>query len=125
MPFERKPGISAEGAAGVLDRRIRQIGCECSAMDIQKRSESSVSHRAAEPVAPRRGARALQDLLLGGGPPLTTRELARMIGMSSTFIRGEIRSGHLRAVPLGRGRKRVFRIPFREARRYVRELGLI
>jgi len=95
-------------------------------MDIQKRSESTnASQRVVEPSPGRRGARALQDLALAGGPPLTTRELARMIGMSSTFIRGEIRSGHLRAVPIGRGRKRVFRIPFREARRYVRELGLL
>jgi hypothetical protein len=104
---------------------LGKVRCGCSAMDIQKRSESNVNHRAIEPPPGRRGARALQDLALAGGPPLTTRELARMIGMSSTFIRGEIRSGHLRAVPLGRGRKRVFRIPFREARRYVRELGLL
>jgi hypothetical protein len=48
-----------------------------------------------------------------------------MIGMSATFIRDEIRNGHLRAVSVGRGRKRVFRIPVREARRYVKALGLL
>lgn len=69
--------------------------------------------------------RSLGDLRLLSGPPLTTVELARMIGMSSTFVREEIRSGHLRAVLLGRGRKRVYRIPLREALRYVNGLGLM
>lgn len=67
----------------------------------------------------------LDDLVHANGPPLTTGELAQMIGMSATFIRGEIRSGHLRAVSVGRGRKRVFRIAVREARRYAKELGLL
>jgi excisionase family DNA binding protein len=74
---------------------------------------------------PSRPDRRLEDLASVGGPPLTTRQLAQMIGMSATFIREEIRSGHLRAVLLGRGRKRVFRIPVHEARRYAKELGLI
>jgi hypothetical protein len=69
--------------------------------------------------------RRLEDLASASGPPLTTRQLAQMIGMSATFVRDEIRSGHLRAVLLGRGRKRVFRIPVHEARRYAKELGLI
>ena len=69
--------------------------------------------------------RSLGDLRLLSGPPLTTVELGRMIGMSSTFIREEIRSGHLRAVLLGRGRKRVYRIPLREALQYVKTLGLM
>ena len=69
--------------------------------------------------------RSLGDLRLMSGPPLTTVELARMMGMSSTFIREEIRSGHLRGVLLGRGRKRVYRIPLREALRYVNGLGLM
>jgi hypothetical protein len=59
------------------------------------------------------------------GRPLTTGELAGIIGMSSTFVRKEILNGYLRATRIGRGRKRVFRIPVREARRYLRELGLI
>ncbi len=67
----------------------------------------------------------LKDLVEKTGPPLTTAELAGMIGMSSTFVRKEICNGYLRAVPVGRGRKRVFRIPVREARRYVRALGLL
>ena len=45
--------------------------------------------------------------------------------MSPTFIRKEICNGYLRATLVGRGRKRVFRIPLQEARRYVRELGLL
>ena len=69
--------------------------------------------------------RALDDLARGSGPPLTTSELARMIGMSATFIRLEISSGYLRAARLGRGRKPVFRISVREACRYVKKLGLL
>ena len=69
--------------------------------------------------------RRLADLLAEDDRPLTTQELAQMIGMSSTFVRTEIRSGHLRAIRLGRGRKRVFRIPVREARLYLSKLGLV
>jgi excisionase family DNA binding protein len=70
-------------------------------------------------------AQRLKDLAHTTGPPLTTGELAAMIGMSSTFIRKEIDSGYLRATRIGRGRKRVFRIAVREAHRYVRDLGLL
>jgi hypothetical protein len=77
------------------------------------------------PVRNRPRGRQLEDLLPGSGPPLTTTELARMIGMSATFIRDEIRNGHLHAVLLGRGRKRVFRISVCEARRYAKQLGLM
>jgi excisionase family DNA binding protein len=69
--------------------------------------------------------RRLSDLSLKEGPPLTTTELARMTGMSPTFIRAEIKTGHLRAVQVGRGRKRVFRIRVCHARAYARQLGLI
>jgi len=69
--------------------------------------------------------RVLEDLLAGSGSPLATGELAQMIGMSTTFVRDEIRSGHLRAVLIGRGRKRVYRIHVREALRYTRSLGLL
>jgi hypothetical protein len=69
--------------------------------------------------------RALEDLARASGPPLTTSELARMIGMSPTFLRLEISSGYLRAARVGRGRRPVFRIPMREARRYVKKLGLL
>lgn len=76
---------------------------------------------------PQHGAseRRLSDLALKEGPPLTTTELARMTGMSPTFIRAEIKTGHLRAVQVGRGRKRVFRIRVCHARAYARQLGLI
>ena len=69
--------------------------------------------------------RALEDLARGSGPPLTTSELARMIGMSPTFIRVEISGGYLRAARVGRGRRPVFRISVREACRYVKKLGLL
>jgi excisionase family DNA binding protein len=65
----------------------------------------------------------LPDLSRKSGRPLTTAELAAMIGMSCTFIRNEIDAGYLRATRIGRGRKPVFRIPLREAQRYVKELG--
>jgi hypothetical protein len=70
--------------------------------------------------------RRLSDLAEGADDqPLTTRELAQMIGMSPTFVRAEIRAGNLRAASVGRGRKRVFRIPVREARNYAAKLGLM
>jgi excisionase family DNA binding protein len=68
--------------------------------------------------------RRLTDLADDGDRPLTTHELARMIGMSSTFVRSEIHSGQLRAITVGRGRRRVFRIPVKEALDYISKLGL-
>jgi hypothetical protein len=59
------------------------------------------------------------------GPPLTTAQLARIVGMSPTFIREEIHGGYLRAADVGRGRKRVYRIPVLEAYRYIKTLGLL
>jgi hypothetical protein len=47
-----------------------------------------------------------------------------MLGMSSTFVRSEIHSGQLRAITVGRGRRRVFRIPVKEALDYISKLGL-
>ena len=69
--------------------------------------------------------RSWEDLARGQNRPLCTRELAELIGMSQTFIRKEIRTGHLRAVAIGHGRKRVFRITINEAQRYARSLGLV
>ena len=63
--------------------------------------------------------------LLARPQPLTTRELARMVGMSQTFIREEIHGGYLSAVVVGRGRKRVYRIPASEAYRYIKQLGML
>jgi hypothetical protein len=40
-------------------------------------------------------------------------------------VRTEIRSGHLRAIRVGSGRKRVYRIPVREARLYLSKIGLV
>jgi len=70
-------------------------------------------------------ARPLEDLAHKTGPPLTTGELAHIIGMSSSFIRKEIHNGYLKAVRIGRGRKCVFRIAGSEARRYLGRLGLL
>jgi excisionase family DNA binding protein len=67
----------------------------------------------------------LNDLLHEPGAPLTTSEFARMVGMSPTFIRTEIKSGELRAVRLGRGRKPVFRILVHDAVHYARKVGLL
>jgi hypothetical protein len=72
-----------------------------------------------------RRVQSLEDLIRADAPPLSTRELARLIGMSATFIRSEIRAGHLRGVAIGHGRKRVFRITAREAHRYAKTLGLL
>jgi hypothetical protein len=84
-------------------------------MAVMQRSERKRHHRG--------GSVRIRDLDSENGSPLTTRELAAIIGMSQTFIRNEIRGGQLTAVALGRGKKRVFRILFREAQRYVRQLG--
>lgn len=69
--------------------------------------------------------RRLSDLSNGDDQPLSTSELAQMIGMSQTFVREEIRAGHLRAIAVGHGRKRVFRIPVSDARNYAQKLGLV
>jgi len=79
----------------------------------------------AMPRDPNGPTRRLSDLSAEDDRPLTTQELAQMIGMSSTFVRTEIRSGHLRAIRVGRGRKRVFRIPVRDAKLYLAKLGLV
>jgi hypothetical protein len=57
-------------------------------------------------------------------PPLSTTAFAKLIGMSATFVRMEIRLGAIRAIRVGHGRKCVYRIPFKEAMRYARGLGL-
>jgi excisionase family DNA binding protein len=68
--------------------------------------------------------RQLSDLAHDNEPPLTTHQLARIIGMSSTFIRSEIHTGELRAIKVGHGRRRVYRIPVQEALDYIARLGL-
>jgi excisionase family DNA binding protein len=69
--------------------------------------------------------RALTDLADANGSPLTTTEMARMLGMSATFVRSEIKSGQIRAIAFGHGRKRVFRIPTQEALTYARKHGML
>ena len=59
------------------------------------------------------------------GRPLSTAELADIVGMSATFIRKEIKEGQLRAVRVGRGRKCVYRITVSDAAQYARRLGLL
>jgi hypothetical protein len=56
--------------------------------------------------------------------PLSTSKLATMVGLSISFIRTEIRLGEIKAIRVGRGRKPTYRIPFTEALRYIRRLGL-
>jgi hypothetical protein len=58
-------------------------------------------------------------------PPLSTSALAKLIGMSATFVRMEIKQGAIHAIRVGHGRKCVYRIPFKEAMRYARRLGLL
>ena len=74
---------------------------------------------------PENRPRGLTELADPGARPLTTSELAHLVGMSATFIRTEIKSGQLRAIAIGRGRKRVFRILSGDAVRYMRELGVL
>jgi excisionase family DNA binding protein len=63
--------------------------------------------------------------LTAGDRPLTTSELAAMLGMSATFVRTEIRAGYLRAIAVGHGRKRVFRIQAADAREYAERMGFL
>ena len=78
---------------------------------------------------PNRSSAAVSDPLLANllaAPrPLTTVELARMVGMTPAFIREEIQGGYLHAVNVGRGQTHVYRIPAREAYRYIKQLGIL
>ena len=85
----------------------------------------SASRSNASPEPPADGAELAAANLLTSPRPLTTGELAQMIGMSPTFIREEIHGGYLHAVVVGRGRKRVYRIPASEAYRYIKALGIL
>ena len=89
---------------------------------IKEAESASRSNTSLEP--PVDGAVAAANLLTSPRP-LTTGELAQMIGMSPTFIREEIHGGYLHAVVVGRGRKRVYRIPASEAYRYIKALGIL
>ncbi|MEO8678561.1 MAG: hypothetical protein ABI665_05915 [Vicinamibacterales bacterium] len=60
-----------------------------------------------------------------GQAPLSTTTLAKRIGMSPSFVRMEIRLGEIRAVRVGHGRRCVYRIPFGEAMRYMKQIGLL
>lgn len=65
------------------------------------------------------------DLSQTSGPPITTSQLAIVTGLSAQFIRMEIVAGELKAVRIGRARRKEYRIPWREARRYARALGAV
>lgn len=66
------------------------------------------------------------DLSQPSGPPLTTSQLALVVGFSAQFIRTEILAGELKAIRVGRGQKRKeYRIPWREARRYALQIGVL
>ncbi len=90
---------------------------------VKEAENASRSNGSPEP--PGDGAEPAAANLLTSPRPLTTGELARMIGMSPTFIREEIHGGYLHAVVVGRGRKRVYRIPATEAYRYIKALGIL
>ena len=64
--------------------------------------------------------------LLATPRPLTTVELARMVGMllRPSSVR-RFRGGTLHAVNVGRGQTHVYRIPAREAYRYIKQLGIL
>lgn len=57
-------------------------------------------------------------------PTMTTSDCARHLGVSTSFIVGEIRDGRLRALVLQRGRRRaLYRISPAAWRAYLREYG--
>ena len=57
-------------------------------------------------------------------PPFSTSQLSKLTSMSMSFVRMEIKLGEIKAVRVGRGRRHVYRIPFGEAIRYMRRIGL-
>ena len=69
------------------------------------------------------------DLTQPSGPPLTTGQLAAVVGLSSETIRREITLGVLRAfrrpaLPT-RGKRTEYRIAWGEARRYAIMVGVL
>jgi hypothetical protein len=69
--------------------------------------------------------RARIDLTQQDGQPISTGQLAAVIGMSDDFIRLEIKNGELTARRVGRGLRREYRICWAEARRYCLRLGFL
>jgi hypothetical protein len=57
------------------------------------------------------------------GPAVTPRQIAAATGMSHRFVLEDIELGQLKAINVGRGKRPVYRIPFREAKRYVKRMG--
>jgi excisionase family DNA binding protein len=88
-------------------------------------ASSAKPGKPARPATTVSTAPSLKDQAHESRRPMTTSEVAKMIGMSATFVRKEISSGYLRAIRIGRGRKSVFRIPVSEVRRYIKTLGLL
>jgi hypothetical protein len=56
------------------------------------------------------------------GPPVRLRDLAAVTGLSKPKLQADARAGHLRLLPTT---GRLLLVDYREARRYLRELGLI
>ncbi len=61
------------------------------------------------------------------GHPLSTDQLARAIGVSTTTIRADIKYGALAAFKAGgrQGTRKEWRVLFREAKRYLVQMGVI
>jgi hypothetical protein len=61
------------------------------------------------------------------GQPLSTDQLARAIGVSTTTIRADIRYGALKAFKAGGrpGTRKEWRVLFAEAKRYLVQMGVL
>ena len=99
--------------------------CHKTVMRTLAMAAPGTTARSSVPSAEPRHTESVSAILLAGPQPLTTGELARMVGMSPAFIREEIQGGYLHAVVVGRGQTHVYRIPAREAYRYIKQLGIL
>lgn len=75
----------------------------------------------------KRQLRTISQMREADGRPLSVRELADIIGMSSAKVRTDIASGTLQAVkmPCASPDRFWFRIPYQEAQRYLSVLGFL
>jgi hypothetical protein len=79
-----------------------------------------------------RGGRRQMDVIKyltdnDSGHPLSTDQLARAIGVSTTTIRADIKYKALRAFKAGgrEGTRKEWRVLFTEAKRYLQQMGVI
>lgn len=117
-------GASSSAVGSVVSGRGRTR----SAHVAEERRESAAGDRREKP----RGGRRKLDVIKyleenDSGHPLSTDQLANVIGVSTTTIRADIRYGALKAFKAGGrpGTRKEWRVLFTEAKRYLIEMGVV